>query len=48
MIINAYKVIAKEEKQDTKTDKQIIKDLTMSLIKEQDEKISNNRKQDIK
>lgn len=48
MIINAYKVIAKEEKQDTKTDKQIIKDLTLSLIKEQDEKISNNRKQDIK
>lgn len=48
MIINAYKVVAKQEAQDTKTDKQIIKEITLSLIKEQYEIISDNRKQDLK
>lgn len=48
MIINAYKVIAKEEKQDIKTDKQIIKELTQGLIKEQEEIIISSRKQDVK
>lgn len=48
MIINAYKVITKEEKQDIKTDKQIIKELTLGLIKEQAEIIISSRKQDVK
>lgn len=48
MIINAYKVVAKQDKQDTKTDKQIIKEITLSLIKEQDETIVESRKQDVR
>jgi len=47
MIINAYKVVTKQEKQDAKTDKQIIKEITLSLIKEQDEIIIDSRKQDV-
>lgn len=47
MIINAYKVTLGQEKQDAKTDKQIIKEITLSLIKEQDEIIIDSRKQDV-
>ena len=48
MIINAYKVVAKEQRQETKTDKQVIKEMTLNIIKEQGELIVESRKQDVK
>ena len=47
MIINAYKVVAEEQKQELKTDRQIIKELTLSIIKEQEEIISKNGRRDV-
>ncbi|MBQ8043753.1 MAG: CpaF family protein [Clostridia bacterium] len=44
MIINAYKVSLKEPVKHQKTNNEIIKELTSTLIKEQDELIENNDK----
>ena len=46
MIINAYKVVTKDQSEELKTDKQIINEITLSLIKEQQEIIVNSRKQE--
>ncbi len=48
MIINAYKIQAVERKQEEKTDKQIIKEITLNLIKDKEDIIATDRKQDVK
>lgn len=48
MIINAYKIVSKEQNEEIKTDEQIIKEITLSLIKDQEEIVIKSKKENVR